>query len=279
MMGRACAAALVGIVMLAASGAPEAEAGSPGCAASPPAQPPETFIVDGRERRAITVAPADDQPRRPRRLIVAFHGRTNDNGQVRRYFGLERAAAEPAIWVYPAGLPDASGRFTWSDPGDRPGELRDLAFFDAIVERISAAYCVDQVFVVGHSLGATFANSVACARGGRVRGVASVAGGIATSGCTGDVAALLLHNPRDELVPLEDGELARDRLLDGASRPQPVIDRRVAGFACRQHGDGADPLLWCLHDRDRTRRGRFYPHQWPPGAAEAVMRFVETLDG
>ena len=112
--------------------------------------------------------PSPYQRGRPYPLIVAFHGRTNTNAQARDYFGLEATASPPAIFVYPAGLRDASGQFTWSDPGDQSGALRDFALFDTIVSDLAERFCVDldAVFVVGHSLGASFANSLACARGG-----------------------------------------------------------------------------------------------------------------
>jgi hypothetical protein len=46
------------------------------------------------------------------------------------------------------------------------------------------------------------ANSLACARAQRVRGVAAVASGITPSDCSGAVAVLLLQNPHDRMVPL-----------------------------------------------------------------------------
>jgi polyhydroxybutyrate depolymerase len=226
--------------------------------------------------------PAVRRPGRPHPLVLAFHGRTNDNADVRRYFGLEEAAEEPALFVYPAGLPDGGGRFTWSEPADPAGALRDYALFDAILDGMAATYCVDldRVFVVGHSLGATFANSLACARGGRVRALASVAGGIAPGACSGEVAALLLHNPEDRLVPLGEGERARDALLGGPGRArEPVVERDLGGFACRQYGPGEAPLLWCLHAQNMTPRNRFYPHQWPRGAAGAIMGFFAARAG
>jgi polyhydroxybutyrate depolymerase len=201
---------------------------------------------------------------------------------VRRYFGLEEAAEEPAFFVYPAGLPDEGGRFTWSGPADPAGALRDYALFDAILDGMASTYCIDldRVFVVGHSLGATFANSLACARGERVRALASVAGGIAPSACSGEVAALLLHNPQDRLVPLSEGERARDVLLGEPGRArEPVVRRDLDGFACRQYGLGETPLLWCLHAQSMTPRNRFYPHQWPRGAAGAIMGFFAAQAG
>jgi polyhydroxybutyrate depolymerase len=249
---------------------------SPGCNLPPPAPPPEVFQVSGVERQAIVAVPTGHPPGQPHPLVFAFHGRTNDNAAARAYFDLEEAAKEPTIFVYPAGLPDESGRFTWSDPADRPSELRDYALFDAILDRMEASYCIDldRVFVVGHSLGASFANSLACARGNRVRAHASVAGSIIPSACSGEVAALLLHNPQDRLVPLSEGERARDVLLGepGKAR-EPAVTKDLNGFACRQYAVGETKVVWCIHTQNMTPRNRFYPHLWPKGAADAIMKF------
>jgi polyhydroxybutyrate depolymerase len=251
---------------------------SAGCGARE-TTPPQQFRVSGVEREAIVVVPDDYSADEPHALVFGFHGRTNENAQVRRYFGLERAAALDAIFVYPQGLPDDSGNFTWADPGDPADDLRDYALFDAILETIGEAYCIDRnaVFVVGHSLGATFANSLACARALEVRGLASVAGGIDPVPCTDDLAALLLHNPEDEAVPLSEGERARDHLLTQREALGAAEATSIGGFDCRQYSEDENPLLWCLYSQDFTARGRFYPHQWPDGASETIMRFFREL--
>ena len=58
-----------------------------------------------------------------------------------------------------------------------------------------------------------------------------------------------------------------------------AMRRRFADFACRQYGDREHPLLWCVHVQDVTRRGRFYPHQRPEGATQAIVRFFDALAG
>jgi polyhydroxybutyrate depolymerase len=264
---------------LAAAGAIAAEPSS-GCGA-PPERPPETFHVGGRERHAILVLPEEYRADRPHALVFAFHGRTNDNVQARRYFALEEAVDGSMIYVYPAALADRTGRFTWADAGDHPDTLRDFALFDVILERIASAYCLDlnAVYVVGHSLGASFANSLACARAHRIRGVASVAGGITPSDCSGAVAALLLHNPHDRAVPLSEGQRARDVLLGHPGDQDEWVRRRIGAFKCRMYGDKVNPLFWCLHARDITPRGRFYPHQWPEGATQGIIEFFDMLAG
>jgi polyhydroxybutyrate depolymerase len=268
-----CAAGLAAVDAIAA-------APSAGCGA-PPKRPPATFHVDGRERHAIVVLPEDYRADRPHAVVFAFHGRTNDNGQARRYFGLEEAAHGPTIHVYPAGLTDETGRFAWADPGDPPDALRDFPLFDVILDRIASAYCIDleAVYVVGHSLGASFANSLGCARADRIRGIASVAGGITPSDCSGAVAALLLHNPRDRAVPVSEGERARDVLLGQEAPEEKPMRRSIGAFECQLHGDRENPLFWCPHRQDATGPGRYYPHQWPEGAAQAIFEFFDGLAG
>ena len=255
----------------------QSEARSPGCARAA-APPPARFVVAGRQREAILVLPSPYRRDRLYPLIIAFHGRTNTNAQARDYFGLEATASPPAIFVYPAGLRDASGQFTWSDPGDRPGALRDFALFDTIVSDLAERFCVDlhAVFVVGHSLGASFANSLACARGGQVRAVGSVAGGIDGTACTGRAAALLLHNPADRAVPIGEGLRARDALL-GDADPVPPSTRQFGAFACEASSAGSGPVLWCLYCDSFTRSGHYYPHQWPAGAGPVIIRFFHGL--
>ena len=242
---------------------------SSGCGRPPPSVPPAQFEVAGQPTGAIVVPPPGYRASRPYPLVFAFHGRTNSAAQVRDYFGLE-VAALPAILVYPAGRRQAGGRFTWSDPG--------IALFDTLLERLAARYCVDRaaVFVVGHSLGASFANSLACARADRIRGLASVAGGIDGGRCDGTVAAMLLHNPLDEAVPVSEGLRARAALLGHHPAVGPPLALE-GSFACAQDRGGADPLLWCLHHDSLNRRGRFYPHQWPADAGATIMAFFADL--
>jgi polyhydroxybutyrate depolymerase len=252
---------------------------SPGCGRPAPARAPDTFLVGGIQRRAIVVVPDGYRPDRPLPLVLAFHGRTDDNARLRRYLALEREARTATIFVYPAARRGRSGGFTWATPdGDDP----DLALFDGVAAGVAGRYCVDRsaVFLGGHSLGATFANDLACARAPAVAAVATVAGGISLGRCAGRAPALLLHNPRDGLVPLAEGERARDALLGAPIAAGLPVAEVLGGFACLRAGGAAGaaaPLLWCLHREDSTARGRYYPHQWPQGASRLVMSFFAGL--
>lgn len=263
--------AVVGVLACPAAAATK----SPGCGRPAPARPPTSFLVDGVARQAIVVVPADYHAARPLPLVVAFHGRTNDNARLRRYLGLEEVATAPMIFIYPAARKAPGGSFTWAAPRSGP----DFALFDGILAVIGQSYCLDRsaIFLIGHSLGATFANDLACGRASIVAGLGSVAGGITQSRCAGRVPALLLHNPRDELVPLSEGEKARDTLLGAPLAAAWPIAETFQGFACLRAGSSQTPLLWCLSRQDTTSRGRYYPHQWPEGASRLIMSFFADL--
>lgn len=264
-----------------AAAAPRPPMGS-GCGKPPPASPPEVLSIDGRERSLIAVVPPGYRPERAYDLVFAFHGRTNPNTRVRGYYDLERHAPN-ALFVYPSGLPQGSGR-SWWDPNDPADALRDYALFDGLLAWFSAHYCIDpqRVFVVGHSLGASFANSLACARGRVIRGLGSLGGGVSASACTGEVAAMVLHNPDDRLVDFSHGEKVRDLWLEvnGLQDEEPV-PVRPRYLNCRRYGgpETVNPLVWCPHDQDFSSRGRYYPHTWPRGTGEAIMGFFARLPG
>ena len=251
---------------------------APGCGQPAPATPPTSFTVAGDERRAIVVVPGDYRPGRPTALVVAFHGRTTDNARFRGYLELEPAAGEPTLFVYPAARAEGPSRYSWAG---RDGHSPDLALFDGILAGMERRYCIDRgrIFLVGHSLGASFANSVACARADMVGGLASVAGGISLSRCAGRVPSMLLHNPRDRLVPLAEGQRARDVLLGAPMQAGWPVSETLGNFACQRAGDPLTPILWCLSEQDYSSRGRFYPHQWPPGASRLIMSFFAALPG
>lgn len=277
------------LVLAVASGAPEARAltapgaagdPSPGCGQPPPATTPASVQVDGRTRSFITALPADYRPERPHPLVFAFHGRTSPNHVVRNYYHLEDNGPADAIYVYPSGLRDASGGFTWWERGDPPDALRDFALFDRLVELFERRYCIDRarIYAVGHSLGASFVNSLGCARGDVLRAIGTLAGGIERSRCRGRVAAAIFHNPADRLVDFDYGLAVRNFYAARTSDPDGPDFDRLERFNCARYGAAAapNPILWCPHNRD-LRHGRYYPHQWPAETGAAIMRFFASL--
>jgi len=242
-----------------------------------------TLQVAGVERRLI-VRDATATPQQPAELVIAFHGRTNSALMARDYFGLDEALPD-AIVVYPSALPASANSFAWSDPDDAPAAQRDFALVRAIVDAVGGVRCLDleRVFVVGHSLGAYFANDVACHLSDLVRGVASVAGGIQLGSCSGPVAALIAHHPADALVPISAGVAARDAFLAAnglvTAAPQSEPAPALSALRCSRYGaaDTLHPVLWCAHDDAISTSGRYDPHTWPAPTADAIAAFFQQL--
>ena len=251
-----------------------------GCGAAAPSAPLQSATVNGVERSFILHVPPNYDPNRPHALIFAFHGRTNSNAQVREYFGLESAFPD-ALIVYPSGLQLDTG-FSWANPGDDPQNLRDFALFDELLRVTKLMYCVDasSVYAVGHSLGGYFAADLGCARASEVRAVALLGAGLQGSSCTNSVAAMVLHNPNDTLVPVSEGEKARDvfvRTLGSVANPVSEASEQLQAFSCSRYSSAKDAVLWCPHRFDHAYDGSYYPHTWPPETATAMASFFGSL--
>ncbi len=245
---------------------------SPGCGkAAVPA--PLSIPVDGRDRTFLLTIPSGYVQHDPAPLIIAFHGRTNSNEQVRQYYRLDREAAG-AIIAYPAAVKKDNGSFTWSDTGD-------TRYFDALVEHLAGYYCIDmeRIFVVGHSLGAWMANTVACYRGGVVRGSATVGGDSVITDCDGPAAALIAHNPRDTLAPFSGAEKVRAMRIkeNGCAWETVASGPDVLNCVRHLHCPGGNDILWCPHAKDTDERGVYYPHNWPRETGNIIWEFFRGL--
>ncbi len=254
---------------------------SAGCGKTPPSPAPTSFVVDGLRRHTITVIPSGYSKDKPINLVFAFHGRTNPNTQVRGYYKVEEASKGKAIFIYPAGLPEEGPSRSWSDPGDKASDLRDFKLFDQLLQEFSDSYCIDldHVYVVGHSLGAWFTNSLSCARGNVLRAIGSVGGGTTINECAGPVAAMIMHNPKDNLAPYSTGLVARDQLLKQdqcGSKTVPVepLDLNCVAY---QGCNPVAPVVWCPHNDSTEWGGAYYPHTWPDHAGSDIWKFFEGL--
>lgn len=252
-----------------------------GCENTPPKNVPTSSDVGWVQRNYITVLPKNYDKNKTYPLIIAFHGRTNPNTMVRSYYKIEREADGEAFIVYPAGLPEEWPTRNRSSPGDKTTELRDFALFDTIVQDFSNNYCIDadEIYVVGHSLGAWFTNTLACARGDVIRGIGSVWGSITKNTCTGPVATMIMHNPKDNLAWFGGGLVARDHLLEAnGCWPATVAYDSPEDGHCVEYTDCLDsaPVVWCEHSQDYDR-DQYYPHVRPTFAGKMIWEFLTGL--
>lgn len=226
----------------------------------------ERIDAAGIERDVLLAVPQDYDAERPYALVFGWHGMGSSSAQARLYFGVEERSDGAAIVVYPQGLPDANGATGW----DLAPAGADFALFDALIDDVTARYCIDlrRVYSTGHSFGAWMTNSLGCNRADVLAAIAPVAGGGPIGDCpTGPVAAWIAHGTMDSIVPYGFGEGSRDAWRDhngcGAS------DSPVEPEPCVALDDCSDAaVIWCAHEIPD-----FFGHTWPPFAPAAIWEF------
>jgi polyhydroxybutyrate depolymerase len=173
------------------------------CATRPEAPsgefPNESLTVGAAKRAYRLYVPASANSGRPAPLVMAFHGMLVDSKDVMpTYTKLnETAERHGFIIAYPNALGGVWG--LWPDK-----IAADLAFFDALLARLSTTYRIDpeRVYVLGMSNGGYFAHLLAKERSTVIAAVASHSGalGLQTLGgvnATRKFPVLIAHGAQD----------------------------------------------------------------------------------
>jgi polyhydroxybutyrate depolymerase len=207
----------------------------------------KTIDVGGVTREYFVYLPAGYDPTTPYVVVYQFHGCSGSPDKENNNVPVQNASGSSAIIVRGRAVEDC-----WDSGNDSP----DIAFFDAMVGATEAAYCADpeRRMAAGYSSGAFMTHQLACSRGGELRGVASIAGGQAGSGCTGDVAALLIHDADDGTVGISASEGARDMHLEANGCGDTTEPFDPAPCVEYQGCEAGLPVVWCQtsgsgHDR------------------------------
>ncbi len=255
-----------------ADGGSDAAIGSP-CSGSAAAAGvfDRTIDVRGTQRSYILAVPSGYDGSRPLALIFAWHGRGSNSAQARAYFGVEAAAGDEAILVYPQGLEITA------TPGDTGWDLGadsvDTALFDAVLDTVAADYCIDRdrVFSTGHSYGGFMTNTLGCQRSSVLRGIAPVAGGGPYGSCEGGaMASMVVHGSMDMIVPVAMGEGSRDHWLSAAGCAATTTATDPS--PCVAYDGCAEPVWWCEHDETALSG-----HTWPTFAGAGIWSFFVAL--
>lgn len=182
-------------------------------AADPGVFPNEKLTVGKQTREYRLVVPKSVDQSKPAPLVIAFHGMGIDSKDLMpKYTKLdELAAAKKFLLVYPG----AEGR-AWGLVPDKV--TADLAFFDALLEKLTADYKVDadRVYVLGMSNGGYFAHLVGKERSKTIAAVASHSGPLGLQTLGGVKAdrkfpVLIVHGDADKLLPVEWARENRDK--------------------------------------------------------------------
>jgi polyhydroxybutyrate depolymerase len=172
--------------------------------------PDEEITVKGKARQYRLVVPPAVSAGKPVPLLFAFHGALDSKDFMPVYSHLDDLAKKHGfILVYP----NAQYRY-WLLVPDLARD--DLAFFDALYERLSASYRIDRdrVFLTGMSNGAYFCHLVASQRSEVVAAIAAHSGGLGALQKKPDVkrkyAVLVIHGADDSIVKVEESRKVRD---------------------------------------------------------------------
>ena len=173
----------------------------------------ETMKVGAVTREYRLVVPKTVDLSKPAPLVVAFHGMLIDSKDfMPRYTRLNETAAKHEFSI---AYPNAIDR-SW---GLAPDKVKnDLAFFDALLGKVSADYKIDpdRVYVLGMSNGGYFAHLVAKERSKTVAAVASHSGPLGLQTLLGVNAdrkfpVLIIHGDQDRLLPVDWARENRDK--------------------------------------------------------------------
>lgn len=254
---------------------------SAGCGAATTPQSGRFEIdVDGETREYILAVPEGYDSSKPYRIVFGWHPWGGSAQQVAGngaggYYGLQGESNGEAILVAPEGQDFGGNGLGWGNEGGK-----DLAFFDAMLERFSNELCVDRtrVFSTGFSFGGMMSWALGCGRGDAVRAIAPMAGNTTVSGCLdGDspVAVMGFHGDDDTVVAIDGGRKGRDELASrnhcGESAPSVskycdgvAQDRQPCTCVDYQGCDEGYPVTWCEFNG---------PHTPAPNSAATIWNF------
>jgi polyhydroxybutyrate depolymerase len=173
----------------------------------------ETVKVGNVLREYRLVVPQSVDLSKPAPLVFAFHGFLIDSKDAMpTYTKLNETADKHGfILVYPNAL-DRSWAFT-------PDKMvKDLAFFDALLEKLTADYKIDRdrIYATGMSNGGYFAHFVGKERSKVVAAVACHSGALGLQTLAGIHAerkfpVMIIHGDRDNVISIDVARKNRDR--------------------------------------------------------------------
>lgn len=181
----------------------------------------ETFKHDGVDRTYQVHVPS--KVTKPAPLLMVLHGRGGAGKQIRAHASFDAEADRLGFVVaYPDGIDHK-----WADARqvtlakEKQAGTDDVGFLLGVVDALVAQGIVDKerVYFAGHSNGGFMSLTLACLHADRIRGVASVAGGlpkvmpgVGGSECkpSRPVTTMIIHATKDPLVPFEGGGVGRN---------------------------------------------------------------------
>jgi poly(3-hydroxybutyrate) depolymerase len=226
-----------------------------------------SVVVGAETRTYYMFVPPTYDPQMPQRLVLGYHGSNYTGMMMRRYLDLERAPLlDRTIFVYPDGM---NAAMAWNTSQNS----RDMAYFDALVAKLQAEYCIDRdrILATGQSYGALITNALGCYKGDVLRAIAVAAGsGPRASTCLDRVAVWITHGMDDGNVDFASGEGSRDFWVRANGCTTTTAPGDPAQCLNYQGCMPGYPVIWCPHVGDAG-------HQIPSFGREAMRRFLASF--
>ncbi len=116
-------------------------------------------------------------------------------------------------------------------------------------------------------------------RGDVVLASATVGADALITACAGPAAAMIIHNPKDNLSSFTSAERIRKLRVETNGCSSETESTNITALNCVQHMScaGGNVVLWCPHTIDTDHRGEYYPHVWPNDTAKYIVEFLKSL--
>ncbi|MDX1966169.1 MAG: PHB depolymerase family esterase [Planctomycetaceae bacterium] len=177
--------------------------------------PKEVIRVGSDTREYRLVVPATVNLANPAPLVVAFPGSVIDSKDLMPLYTELNTTAEKHKFI--VAYPNPLGR-SWALSVQKA--VADLAFFDALVLKVSSSYQIDsqRIYVVGMSNGGYFAHIVGKERSQTVAAAACHSGALGLQTLPGINAerkfpVLIAHGDQDRIIPVGVARQNRDKYL------------------------------------------------------------------
>lgn len=236
----------------------------------------EIRITVGKATRRALFTHAPTQGRRPAVLIL--HGGMGSAAQMRSISGFDALAAkEGFLAVYPEGTEFSAGRHAWNTGHllrGQVGEADDIAFLDALIDRLVAEHGADpaRIFMTGGSNGGMMTYVYSVARAHRLAAAAPVVASMFTLDKTPEVPLpiLIINGGRDREVPLGGGMSGNPLVRGAQSAPYRSVEEVVAYWAKANR---------CVNNPTVSVAGTVTTRSYVSGEGGAAVEYVLDAEG
>ena len=242
------------------------------------------ITVEGMQQRAYFLhIPDSYQPGQQVPLLLAFHGRTSNGGEILQSSQFVAWASAMNFIVAAVNASTYENITSWNAgtcclPSTDALE-NDVLLTSAIIEAVKTNYAIDsaRVWAVGHSNGGMMAYRLACDLSDKITAIAVVVGSLVDTSCNPakQVSLLHIHGDLDPLVPVQGGGK-----LDTPNIYYSVLDYAKAN-SCNASSSAnftseEQQFIWNCPNNSQVQLVNYLAnsHEWAEGHSEAILRFL-----